>query len=143
MLTIDCSYIEYAGTRQSVDVHSPSHTASMSDFVFSSRSLACYRLYEKYSVNGAQLVRQGKSIDVEGGPLAEVCVWRRFAELSMNAYAADAASECHFLFDQFDFTISAIQSQNIVSSLMTGADNGCIEVQLPDLDLAIPDRCSR
>lgn len=140
-LTVDSSYVRYAATRQSVDVHSDSHSASMSDFVFSSHSLACYRLYQKTVINGKAVVEQGDSIDVEGGSLQEVSVWIRFAELSSNAYKHETTTaESDVLFNRYDFSFSAVQSQNIVGALMESLWNGCKEVRLAELDLEIPVR---
>ena len=137
LLTVNCSYLAYAGTRQSVDVHSDSHSASMGDFVFSSHSLACFRVYEKHFLHGHQLVKRGESIDVDGGPLPEVSLWRRFAELSTNAYIEDEM-DGKALYDRYDFTYAAVQSQNIVAALRESVKMGLQEVLLSDLDLQIP-----
>ena len=149
MLTIDCSYITFPGTRQSVDVHSGSHSASMADFAFASNGLACFRLYEnptsqKNTVTSqdleeepVQLVKRGESIDVDGGPLQEVSVWRKFAELSTNAYLDDEMDDTHVL-GRYEFTYAAVQSQNIVAALTQSLKEGCSEVKLSDLHLDIP-----
>lgn len=65
-LEIDCSYINYRGTRQTVEVHSATHSATMNDFVFAHRGLASYRLYEKYKTSSdIATVTGGEAIDVE------------------------------------------------------------------------------
>jgi len=115
----------------------------MADFVFSNHSLACYRLYEKSNTDVQNLVTQGDSIDVEGGPLQEVCIWRRFAELSTNAYTAkgdirNKSSSIALLFDRYDFTYAAVQSQNIVVALTESLSRDGEEVQLSALSLDIP-----
>ena len=112
----------------------------MSDFVFSSHSLACYRLYQKSVINGKVVVEQGESIDVEGGPLQEVSVWIRFAELSSNAYTGAEESSSNALFNRHDFSFSAVQSQNMVGALFESLRNGCKEVKLAELNLDIPVR---
>jgi hypothetical protein len=109
----------------------------MGDFVFSSHSLACFRVYEKHSLHGHHLVKRGESIDVDGGPLQEVSVWRRFAELSTNAYIDDEI-DGNTLFDRYDFTFAAVQSQNIVEGLRESVKRDLKEVLLSDLDLEIP-----
>ena len=143
-LTIDCSYIAFPGTRQSVDVHSDSHSASMADFAFASNGLACFRLYENPTPNDTsreeeplQVVKRGESIDVDGGPLQEVSVWRKFAELSTNAYRDDEMDDTSVL-GRYEFTYAAVQSQNIVEALTQSLKEGCSEVKLRDLDLEIP-----
>lgn len=145
VLTMDCSYTSYPGTRQSVDVHSDSHSASMGDFAFASNGLACFRLYETPSSDSPQeqqeplhvLVKRGESIDVDGGPLQEVSVWRKFAELSTNAYLDDEMDDTHLL-GRYEFTYAAVQSQNIVAALTQSLKEGGTEVKLTDLNLEIP-----
>jgi hypothetical protein len=150
---MDCSYITYPGTRQSVDVHSDSHSASMADFAFASNGHACFRLYENPTSTAAgsssssssqtqedesqQLVKRGESIDVDGGPMQDVSVWRKFAELSTNAYLDDEMDDKHLL-GRYEFTYAAVQSQNIVAALNQSLKEGCSEVILPDLNLEIP-----
>ncbi|KAI2500660.1 oxidoreductase [Fragilaria crotonensis] len=144
LLTMDCSYVTYSGTRQSVDVHSDSHAASMGDFAFASNSLACFRLYEKPSSDKSQqqqqheeIAKRGESIDVDGGPLQEVSGWRKFAELSTNAYLEDEMDNKPLL-GRYEFTYAAVQSQNIVAALTQSLKDGCTEVKLADLNLEIP-----
>lgn len=152
---MDCSYITYPGTRQSVDVHSDSHSASMADFAFASNGHACFRLYENPTSTAAgssssssissqtqedeplQLVKRGESIDVDGGPMQDVSVWRKFAEQSTNAYMDDEMDNKHLL-GRYEFTYAAVQSQNIVAALNQSLREGCSEVKLPDLNLEIP-----
>lgn len=66
-MDIDCSYIHYRGTRQTVEVQSATHLATMNDFVFAHRGLASYRLYEKKykTTSSIPLVTKGEAIDVE------------------------------------------------------------------------------
>ncbi len=140
---MDCSYVTYSGTRQSVDVHSDSHAASMGDFAFASNCLACFRLYEKPSSDKSQqeqheeIAKRGESIDVDGGPLQEVSGWRKFAELSTNAYLEDEMDNKPLL-GRYEFTYAAVQSQNIVAALTQSLKDGCTEVKLADLNLEIP-----
>ncbi len=142
---MDCSYATYPGTRQSVDVHSDSHSASMGDFAFASNSLACFRLYETPSSNSSQrrqqveeeVAKRGESIDVDGGPIQEASGWRKFAELSTNAYRDDEMDD-KALLGRYEFTYAAVQSQNIVAALTQSLNEGLVEVKLPDLDLEIP-----
>jgi hypothetical protein len=114
----------------------------MGDFVFSSHSFACYRVYEKSIVDGKPFLAVGEAIDVEGGPLQEVQVWRRFAQLSTNAYHEDEL-EPPFMVDQglfrrYDFIYAAVQSQNIVSALTKSMKSGGQTIILDDLDVKIP-----
>lgn len=91
-------------------------------------------------MNGKVVVHQGESIDVEGGPLQEVSVWIRFAELSSSAYKEGAEESSNDLFNRYDFSFSAVQSQNMVGALLESLKNGCKEVKLEDLNLDIPVR---
>jgi len=140
-LTVDSSYVSYAGTRQNVDVHSDSHSASMGDFVFSSHSIACYRVYKNFIVDGNTIVELGDSIDVEGGTHQEVQVWRGFAEFSTNAYNEEGEAAPlvgQGLFRRYDSIFAAIQSQNIVSALTDSLENGGKQIILTDLNVEIP-----
>lgn len=122
-----------------MEVRSDSHSASMGDFVFSHHSLACYRVYQKATVNGKEVIELGDSIDVEGGQLQEVQVWRKFSELSTDAYHeeefADTGQE---LFRRYDFVFAAVQSQNIVSALTESLNNEGRVVALEELTINIP-----
>jgi hypothetical protein len=114
----------------------------MGDFAFASNSLACFRLYEKTSPDSSQrqleeVAKRGESIDVDGGPLQEVSGWRKFAELSTNAYLDDEMDKKPLL-GRYEFTYAAVQSQNIVAALTQSLKEGCTEVKLLDLDLEIP-----
>jgi hypothetical protein len=110
----------------------------MGDFVFSNHSLACYRVYEKSIVDLAV----GEAIDVEGGPRQEVQVWRRFAQLSTNAYHEDELEHPFMvnqgLFRRYDFIYAAVQSQNIVSALTESMQSGLRAIVLDALNIKIP-----
>jgi hypothetical protein len=54
---------------------------------------------------------------------------RRFAELSTNAYIDDEM-DGKTLFDRYDFTYAAVQSQNIVAGLQRSVQTGLEEVLL-------------
>ena len=87
------------------------------------------------------MVRGGDSIDVEGGPLQEVCVWRRFAELASNANRSSEHPTQKTLFGRHELTMASLQTQNIVSALTESLNSAGTKVllrKLPSLNLTIP-----
>lgn len=150
-LIIDCSYVNYQKSRQTFDVHSSNHTATLSNFVFHNDGLSCYQLYEndeKTSSSGKKVVKSGESIDVVSGPVQEIVFWRRFAEFSYDAATTSKHQQKTTVdpelrrwrrintINRSELAYAAIQSQNIAVGLMESFHNKGVEVMLPVINFS-------
>lgn len=136
-MDIDCKYSIHSGTRQALEIHSDTHWGAMSDFVFPTRSLACYRLHNKQmDMFDDNMVLEGDAIDVENGPLQEVMIWRRFAELS--EFVVDQEPGPRGARISYEVSYAALQTQNIVLALTRSMELNWSEVVLDKIDYDIP-----
>jgi hypothetical protein len=136
---MNCNYIESSGgTRQNIEIHSDTHAASLTNFISCRHSLECYRVYEGCRHGRDLSIQQGESIDVDGGPLPEVSLWRRFAEFSTNLHLEEecvATMEEPNSLNRKDFLYATLQSHNVVTALRESVKQDCGEILLPSLDL--------
>jgi hypothetical protein len=135
---MNCKYLDNAGgTRQNIEIHSDTHAASLANFISCSHSLECYRVYEGCRHGMDLSIQQGESIDVDGGPLPEVSLWRRFAEFSTNLHweGECMTKEEMKSLNRKDFLYSTFQSQNVVSALRESVNQNFAEITLPNMDV--------
>jgi hypothetical protein len=68
----------------------------------------------------------------QGGPLQEVMIWRRFAELS--AYVADQEPGPLGARISYQLCFAAIQTQNIIRALTKSMERNGAEIELDQID---------